>query len=144
MRHALGWADLTAKTVGIFGAGIEGRAAIERLDGLAREIVVVDDAPSPSGDPTVMATDKGGLDALERCDVVIKSPGISAYRPEIAALEARGIPVGGQDGRIAGGARGIIYDDDLARQAVESLDGRTAFDPSPEDCLLYTSPSPRD
>jgi len=95
MRHALGWADLTGKTVGIFGAGIEGRAAIERLDGLAREIVVVDDAPSPSGDPTVWATDKGGLDALERCDVVIKSPGISAYRPEIAALEARGIPVVG-------------------------------------------------
>ena len=75
MRHALGWADLTGKTVGIFGAGIEGRAAIERLDGLAREIVVVDDAPSPSGDPTVWATDKGGLDALERCDVVIKSLG---------------------------------------------------------------------
>ncbi len=95
MRHALGWADLTGMTVGIFGAGVEGHAALERLDGLARDVVVVDDAPQPDSDLRVLATDQGGLDALARCDVVIKSPGISAYRPEIAALEAQGVPVVG-------------------------------------------------
>jgi UDP-N-acetylmuramoyl-L-alanine---L-glutamate ligase len=43
----------------------------------------------------VLATGDGGLAALERCEVVVKSPGISRYRPEVARLEARGIPVAG-------------------------------------------------
>ena len=37
----------------------------------------------------------GGLDALLRCDVVVKSPGISRYRPEVAHLEAAGVAVCG-------------------------------------------------
>ena len=39
--------------------------------------------PSSTGS-TVLATDAGGLDALLACDVVVKSPGISRYRPEVA------------------------------------------------------------
>ena len=38
---------------------------------------------------------RGGLDALGRCDVVVKAPGISRYRPDVAELEAAGIPVVG-------------------------------------------------
>ena len=57
----------------------------------------MDDRPSgpgPDGQP-VLATAEGGLDALAACEVVIKSPGISRYRPEVAELAARGIPVAG-------------------------------------------------
>ncbi len=43
----------------------------------------------------MLATGEGGLDALAGCDVVVKSPGISRYRPEVAELEGRGIPVAG-------------------------------------------------
>ena len=43
----------------------------------------------------VLATDAGGLAALARCDVVVKSPGISRYRPEVAQLEAAGVAVCG-------------------------------------------------
>ncbi len=47
-------------------------------------------APS---EPGVLATADGGLAALEGCDVVVKTPGLSRYRPEVAQLTARGIPV---------------------------------------------------
>ena len=36
-----------------------------------------------------------GLAALEKCDAVVKSPGISRYRPEVARLTERGVPVAG-------------------------------------------------
>jgi UDP-N-acetylmuramoylalanine--D-glutamate ligase len=36
-----------------------------------------------------------GQAALARCDVVVKTPGISRYRPEVKALEALGVPVTG-------------------------------------------------
>ncbi len=59
--------------------------------------VLVDDAPAaPAVDGLeVLATGSGGLDALLRCDVVVKSPGISRYRPDVAQLEAAGIAVCG-------------------------------------------------
>ena len=43
----------------------------------------------------MLATADSGLAALAHCDVVVKSPGISRYRPDVAELEARGIPVAG-------------------------------------------------
>ena len=43
----------------------------------------------------VLATDDGGLAALQRCDVVVKTPGLSRYRPDVARLTALGIPVVG-------------------------------------------------
>ena len=43
----------------------------------------------------MLATGDGGLAALERCDVVVKTPGLSRYRPEVARLTGLGIPVVG-------------------------------------------------
>ena len=43
----------------------------------------------------MLATGDGGLAALQRCDVVVKTPGLSRYRPEVAQLSAAGIPVVG-------------------------------------------------
>src|SRR5207302_5124538 len=67
---------------------------------LGVEPVLVDDRPAgptlpiPGGRP-VLAIGDGGLAALQRCDVVVKTPGLSRYRPEVAQLSAAGIPVVG-------------------------------------------------
>jgi UDP-N-acetylmuramoylalanine--D-glutamate ligase len=85
-----GFADLVAKRVGIFGYGIEGRAAAARLSGVA-DLVLVDDADDVGDE--VLVTDRGGLDALAACDVVLKSPGIPRRRSDILELEAQGVTI---------------------------------------------------
>ncbi len=84
-----GFADLVGRRVGIFGWGVEGRAAARRLGDVA-ELVLVDDAPN---EPGVLASADGGLDALATCEVVLKSPGIPRRRDDVLALEARGVLV---------------------------------------------------
>jgi len=96
-RPALSWSDLRGARAGVWGLGVEGAASLRKLTGLGAGLVLVDDragATAPDGRP-VLATAAGGIDALAACEVVVKSPGISRYRPEVAALEARGIPVVG-------------------------------------------------
>jgi UDP-N-acetylmuramoylalanine--D-glutamate ligase len=85
-----GFADLTAKRVGIFGYGIEGRATEARIAGLC-DLVLVDD--SPDAGPGVLVTGEGGHEALLGCDVVIKSPGIPRRRADVLDLEAHGVAV---------------------------------------------------
>jgi len=77
--------------------GVEGTASLHRLAAAGNVPVLVDDAPTASTieGHDVLATASGGLDALLRCDVVVKSPGISRYRSEVSQLEATGIPVRG-------------------------------------------------
>jgi UDP-N-acetylmuramoyl-L-alanine---L-glutamate ligase len=85
-----GFADLADKRVGIFGYGIEGRAAAARLRGVA-DLVIVDDAEGVSDE--VLVTDREGLNALATCDVVLKSPGIPRRRPDVLELERTGVTV---------------------------------------------------
>lgn len=54
--------------------------------------VLVDDEPA---DDRILPTAGPGLAALLTCSIVIKSPGISRYSPEAAALEAAGVEVVG-------------------------------------------------
>jgi len=82
-----GFANLAGKRVGIFGYGVEGRAAAARLRDVA-ELVLVDDVDRG---PDVLITDEGGLDALLRCDVVLKSPGIARRRADVLDLELHGV-----------------------------------------------------
>jgi UDP-N-acetylmuramoylalanine--D-glutamate ligase len=58
---------------------------------------LVDDAPPSSRFESleVLTTDRGGLDALQRCDVVVKSPGISRYRSDVEQLERAGVVLRG-------------------------------------------------
>jgi UDP-N-acetylmuramoyl-L-alanine---L-glutamate ligase len=91
-RPKLSWSSLPGARVGIWGLGREGQANLRKLRALGVEPVLVDDHPS---EPDVLATESGGLAALERCDVVVKTPGLSRYRPEVTRLEERGIPVAG-------------------------------------------------
>jgi UDP-N-acetylmuramoyl-L-alanine---L-glutamate ligase len=91
-RPELSWSDLAGTRAGIWGLGREGHANLRKLRALGAEAVLVDDRPDALD---VLATDEGGLAALERCDVVVKTPGLSRYRPEVARLNELGIPVTG-------------------------------------------------
>ena len=91
-RPKLSWADLSGARVGVWGLGREGHTNLRKLRTLGVDPVLVDDHPA---DPGVLATGDGGLTALERCDVVVKTPGLSRYRPEVARLAGLGIPVVG-------------------------------------------------
>jgi UDP-N-acetylmuramoylalanine--D-glutamate ligase len=86
-----GFADLAGRRVGIFGIGIEGRATIRRLEGVADRLFLVDDAHL--ADPDVLVTSEEGLARLLTCDVVIKSPGIARRRAEVLDLELHGVAV---------------------------------------------------
>jgi UDP-N-acetylmuramoylalanine--D-glutamate ligase len=98
-RPKLAWSDLRGARVGVWGLGREGLASLRKLASLDLDLepVLVDDRPQAVaiGGLPVLTTGYGGLAALEKCDVVIKSPGISRYRPEVARLEERGVPVAG-------------------------------------------------
>ena len=94
----ISWSELAGRRVGVWGLGVEGRATSRRLTALGVEPVLVDDRPPPGGGPggrPVLATGDGGLAALAACDVVVKAPGISRHRPEVATLEAGGTAVTG-------------------------------------------------
>ena len=92
----LSWSDLAGARVGVWGLGREGHANLRKLLALGVEPVLVDDhPPAPMDGRRVLATGDGGLAALERCDVVVKTPGLSRYRPEVARLTELGIPVVG-------------------------------------------------
>ena len=84
-----GFADLAGRRVGILGYGVEGRAAVARLRGVA-DVVVVDDTLR---EPGVILSGEGGVEALRDCEVVLKSPGVPRRRGDIRSLEERGVVV---------------------------------------------------
>jgi UDP-N-acetylmuramoylalanine--D-glutamate ligase len=90
-RPKLAWSDLTGARVGIWGLGREGHANLRKLASLGVEPTLVDDHPQPDPDGRpVLGTAEGGLAALEQCDVVVKTPGLSRYRPDVARLSVTG------------------------------------------------------
>jgi UDP-N-acetylmuramoylalanine--D-glutamate ligase len=92
-RSKLSWSELRGARAGVWGLGREGMANVRKLASLGAETVLVDD--NPGSKPDVLATGNGGIEALEHCDVVVKTPGISRYRPEVTRLEKRDIPIVG-------------------------------------------------
>ena len=97
MRRPISWSELADASVGVWGLGVEGQASVRRLRAMGVVPLLVDEAPGASefDGLEVSALNAGGLDALTRCDVVIKSPGISRYRPEVTRLEREGVAVCG-------------------------------------------------
>lgn len=96
MRARFGWADLRSTRVGVWGLGVEGMANLRRARAAGADVVLVDDRPSgPVDGLEVLATDHGGLAALRGCTTVVKTPGISRYRPDVVDLEAASVPVVG-------------------------------------------------
>ena len=93
-RPALTWSGLRGTRTGLWGLGREGHASLRKLRALGVEPVLVDDNP-PTDGIRVLPTGGGGLAALKSCDVVIKTPGISRYRPEADELRAAGVAMTG-------------------------------------------------
>ena len=92
MPPLISWSELADATVGLWGLGVEGAASFRRLMALGTTPVLVEDAPRSATFEgcDVLPTAEGGLAALCRCDVVIKSPGISRYRSEVEMILAAG------------------------------------------------------
>jgi UDP-N-acetylmuramoyl-L-alanine---L-glutamate ligase len=87
-RPKLGWSDLRGARVGVWGLGKEGHAVVRKLRTLAIEPLLVDDSPNEGG---VLPTANGGLEALRRAEVVIKTPGISPYTAQADELRKSGV-----------------------------------------------------
>ncbi|MEA2279670.1 MAG: UDP-N-acetylmuramoyl-L-alanine---L-glutamate ligase [Solirubrobacteraceae bacterium] len=95
------FSELEGAAVGAWGAGREIRslrAALERHLPSARLAVIATDAPVPGAERTAFPGTRfvgaaEAVDALGACDAVVRSPGVSIYRDELQALDARGIPV---------------------------------------------------
>lgn len=79
-------ADLRGKKVAIWGAGVEASAVLHALDrsGIDASVVVTDD--SPTGNATLEGRTilRGAMavDALTAAEVIVRSPGVSPYRPD--------------------------------------------------------------
>jgi UDP-N-acetylmuramoyl-L-alanine---L-glutamate ligase len=97
------FSELDGASVGVWGAGREIRsfaAQLARRLPAARIVAVAFDAP-PAADVRVelsapharVVTGSQIERALSQCDVVVRSPGVSVYRPELVALRAAGVPV---------------------------------------------------
>jgi UDP-N-acetylmuramoylalanine--D-glutamate ligase len=93
MRHTICWADLAGAKVGVWGLGVEGDTNLRRLLALGADVVLVDDVKREHAGREVLPTDGGGLDALLRCDAVVKSPGISRHRSPAERIAAAGVPL---------------------------------------------------
>ena len=81
----LGWSDLAAHPgrIGVWGLGVEGRANVAKLRALGVAPVEADDSR-----PDTVA-------ALDGCDVIVKTPGISRYRDDVQRHLARGARIVG-------------------------------------------------
>ncbi len=99
MRPCMRLAELAGRRVAVWGAGREGRAALaairQRVPALAptllcrpQDVAALTAAELPRGLRVVTAAPDAAM--LTNFDVVIKSPGISAYRPEILAAARTG------------------------------------------------------
>lgn len=110
MRPTISWSDLAGRAVGLYGLGREGQANLRKCVALGVDPVLVDDRPASStvdGHPVLRAA-AGGREALARCDIVVKSPGVSRYGETVRMLEAAGIPV-------VGGLGLWLHEADLSR-----------------------------
>ena len=84
----------SARRVGIWGLGREGRAALDFLRGVRpdAEYIVLSDDPVAAPEDVGALHGAQAIDAIAggRFDLIVKSPGISLRRPEIAAGRAAG------------------------------------------------------
>ncbi|MGV6815953.1 MAG: UDP-N-acetylmuramoyl-L-alanine--D-glutamate ligase [Thiotrichales bacterium] len=93
------FSHLAGKKIAILGFGQEGKAALDLLaaDRALDAVTVLDEKPWPareeklerSGRSFILRSGKGVFQGLANYNVLLKSPGISSYRPEIqAAIKA--------------------------------------------------------
>jgi UDP-N-acetylmuramoyl-L-alanine---L-glutamate ligase len=91
-------ADLAGRRVAVWGLGREGRAAIALLlrHHPGMPLVVFDEAADTTEAGDAIELVRGAepiAAALERIDVIVKSPGVSLYHPLVEAAQNRGIAI---------------------------------------------------
>ena len=74
------WNELLDKKIGLWGMGREG---------LSTQKALLRHVP----DAQIFEISEDNLDDLYHCDVVVKSPGVSLYRPEVEKLRKMGIKI---------------------------------------------------
>jgi UDP-N-acetylmuramoylalanine--D-glutamate ligase len=97
------FSELDGTQIGVWGVGREIRSfatqVARHLSGAKIAVVALDQPPDedvleslglPDGRLVIAAE---AFEALAECDVVVRSPGVSLYRPELRALSERGIAV---------------------------------------------------
>jgi UDP-N-acetylmuramoylalanine--D-glutamate ligase len=95
-------AELDGRRVALWGLGREGRATLRAIRRVLPELplTVLDDASPPpeaedvlTGDVRIVTGRDAVAGVLGDFDVVVKSPGISLYRPEVEEAKRRGVHV---------------------------------------------------
>ena len=74
------WSELLNKKIGLWGMGREGESSKKAL---------LKHVPNAR----LIEISEDNLDDLYTCDVVVKSPGVSLYRPEVEKLHKKGIKI---------------------------------------------------
>ncbi len=85
--------DLRGRRVAVWGLGTEGRAMVELLSERGTVPLVIDDRPDVAGEPPVGTVLDPSSVPWDRLDVVVRSPGVSRYRPELVSARSAGIAV---------------------------------------------------
>ena len=77
--------DLENKNIGIWGLGVEGKAVLKVLNQTfpQKEIFVIDDKNYNNS--------QNLINDLKKLDIVIRSPGVSIYKPEIVEAKNNGV-----------------------------------------------------
>lgn len=96
------FSQLKGRSIGVWGAGREVQslaAQLRRLPGAEIAVAAFDAAPDAKALAALsipearLAVGAEVTAALAACDVVVRSPGVSIYRPEVESLLAGGMPV---------------------------------------------------
>ena len=77
--------DLDNKNIGIWGLGVEGKAVLKVLNQTfpQKEIFIIDDKNYKNSQDLI--------NDLKKLDIVIRSPGVSIYKPEIVEAKNSGV-----------------------------------------------------
>lgn len=96
LGHSMRLAELAGRRVAIWGGGREGRAALaalrRRVPSLRSTVFCTPDEAKTLGDVEAITVPPDAA-SLRRFDVVIKSPGISAYTPALVEAAAAGVRI---------------------------------------------------
>lgn len=97
------FSELEGARIGVWGAGREILSLADqlsrRLPGAEIAVAVFDEPPAEDvrealhAPGLAIATAAEARRALAGCDVLVRSPGVSIHRPELAAVAAAGVPV---------------------------------------------------
>ncbi len=98
------FSELDGARIGVWGAGREissfAAQAGRRLPRARIAVAVFDEPPAPERVSAALGVEsvrtvgaEEAVAALGGCDVVVRSPGVSIHRPELAALRSAGLPV---------------------------------------------------